>query len=420
MPDNYLSFTKEAIEALPLPPAGQRAMYHDTKVRGLVLRVTAAGSRVFYLYRRVDGKPTKERIGAFPDWSIPLARKRAEERNGDIAQGKARPAAKRAEMTLGELWTWYLDTQARPRKATWQQDEGRWRSHLSQFTDVPLSEVTRQRVRDLHAEVARRLREQATAREVIRHQAVAAEARERGAAVPRRLEVDPHTGEIAANKAIYLLRTMFNAARDHELFAGINPAEGIRAYRETSRDRRLGSEELDRFLVAVADEPDPDTRDWITMALWTAARKSNVLAMRWEQIDWKRREWRIPETKNGDPQTIPLEDVEMALLERRRAASTSEYVFPGRWGRGHLIDGRKPWMRVLAAAGVEDFHVHDLRRTHGSLLADSGASLYLIGKALGHKDPDSTKVYARMALDPIREAKRRALRGLGQTPKIDD
>jgi integrase len=48
--------------------------------------------------------------------------------------------------------------------------------------------------------------------------------------------------------------------------------------------------------------------------------------------------------------------------------------------------------------------VHDLRRTLGSWLAAQGYSLPLIGRALNHSNSVSTAVYARLQLDPVREA----------------
>lgn len=53
---------------------------------------------------------------------------------------------------------------------------------------------------------------------------------------------------------------------------------------------------------------------------------------------------------------------------------------------------------------MRDLRLHDLRRTHGSWMAANGASLPMIGKALGHKNPSTTAIYARLNLDPVRLA----------------
>ncbi len=54
--------------------------------------------------------------------------------------------------------------------------------------------------------------------------------------------------------------------------------------------------------------------------------------------------------------------------------------------------------------GFTRLHIHDLRRSLGSWQAITGASLSIIGKSLGHKSPDSTMIYARLSLDPVRQS----------------
>jgi integrase len=80
------------------------------------------------------------------------------------------------------------------------------------------------------------------------------------------------------------------------------------------------------------------------------------------------------------------------------------HVFPGRDGKGHLVNIAKAWTRIRTRAGLTDVRIHDLRRTLGSWLAASGASLPLIGRALNHTQVSTTAVYARLNLDPVRTA----------------
>jgi integrase len=91
-----------------------------------------------------------------------------------------------------------------------------------------------------------------------------------------------------------------------------------------------------------------------------------------------------------------------------KAAKRLPWVFPGDGPRGHLVEPRKGWERILARAGIENLRIHDLRRSLGSLMADTGASLHIIGKTLSHKRESTTAVYARLMLDPVREAKAKA------------
>lgn len=220
-------------------------------------------------------------------------------------------------------------------------------------------------------------------------------------------QINDSAGPSAANKAIRLLRAIFNRAIRKKVFRGENPALYITPYDEQPRDRRLMAGEVGVFFDALDAEPVADIRDFVLLSLFTAARKSNVLAMRWDQIDLAGPIWRIPQTKNGTAQNIKLGKLEVEILSRRKLenAGASPWVFPGTGKTGHMLDPRKGWMRVLGRAGIEDLHIHDLRRSLGSWMVDTGASIEIIGKALHHKSSLSTRVYAQLSQDPVSEAK---------------
>ncbi|MGH8596264.1 MAG: tyrosine-type recombinase/integrase, partial [Gammaproteobacteria bacterium] len=66
------------------------------------------------------------------------------------------------------------------------------------------------------------------------------------------------------------------------------------------------------------------------------------------------------------------------------------------------------WSTLLERAGITDLRMHDLRRTFGSWQAALGSSSLIIGKSLGHRDPTSTAIYARLNVDPVRASVERA------------
>jgi integrase len=164
----------------------------------------------------------------------------------------------------------------------------------------------------------------------------------------------------------------------------------------------LGAHEVKQFFAAVFAEP-PLYRDFVMFAILTAARRGNCQAARWDEIDWTFKSWRIPKTKTGKPQTVPLTDAAIALLRlRQKDANGSPWIFPSVTGPGHLIDPRKSWRRILKTSGLSDLRIHDLRRSTASWAALQGESLLVIGKMLGHESTEATKVYARLGDDPIR------------------
>lgn len=378
------NFTKPALESLPLPVPGKRDTYHDARVRGLVLRVTSTGAKTFCVYRRVDGQPTRVTVGNFPDLSVEQARRKAEELNGAIAQGEnpnKRKKSAREEMTLQGLLDAF--SVAKQRKKTLAYDQAQFRRYLSHWADKKLSAVERTDVRALHAKVG-----------------------------------SDH-GHYAANRMLALVRSLYNFAIEEGIFRGVNPAIGVSAFAERARERRLYANELPAFFDALANEPNETIRDYVLISLLTGARKSNVLTMKWDQLDFDRAVWQIPQTKNGTPQTVPLTPPALALLQQRAARSSSPWVFPGAGKKGHLTEPKTGWARILKNAGLQDLRLHDLRRTLGSWQIDTGASLAVIGRTLNHKSPAATTIYARLALDPVRESMELAINSMLQAGGVD-
>ena len=372
------NFTKKSIEKAKPSGNDQRAYYYDTTTRGLALAVSPAGKKVFVLYRKVAGRPERITIGPYPDLTIEKARKRADELNGSIALG-GNPAAKRRtiqdEMTLKELFDAYLDRHAKAHKKSWSSDDSMFKTHLANWSHRKISDIRKTDVLTLH----------------------------------HRIGAGKGGHAYAANRVVELLSSMFNKAIEWG-WEGENPASRIRAFKERKRDRFLQPEEFPAFWKALIEELNTTARDYFIVSLLTGARRANVQAMRWSEINWPAETWTIPETKSGEPVTVALSPKAIEILERRKDASNgSEWVFPGLGATGHLIEPKAAWQRICKRAGIEDLRIHDLRRTLGSWQAATGASLPVIGKSLGHKSLGATQVYARLNIDPVRIAVNKAV-----------
>ena len=84
--NNAFAFTHTRLETIKPPKTG-RDSYRDTKVAGLTFVITANASKSFYFVKRINGKPTRLRIGSYPDTSIDDARKEAQKFTGEIVKG---------------------------------------------------------------------------------------------------------------------------------------------------------------------------------------------------------------------------------------------------------------------------------------------------------------------------------------------
>jgi integrase len=133
--------------------------------------------------------------------------------------------------------------------------------------------------------------------------------------------------------------------------------------------------------------------------------------MHWRELDLSSGVWRIPRTKNDEPQNVTLCPEAVAILEARKGSTGGGFVFPSKSASGHMVEPQKAVIRVMARAEIpygrdvpNGVTLHDLRRTLGSWQARTGASLAIIGKSLNHKSPQATAIYARLDLDPVRQS----------------
>jgi integrase len=377
-------FTRERIERLPLPTNEQRAYYYDLKVRGLAVAVSPAGKKTFIVYRKVAGRPERITIGPYTDLSIEQARKRAEQLNSAIAQGNNPAADRRSvrdEFTLKELFDVYLERYAKPHKRTWKQDESLFRCNLHGWQLRKIGTIKKADVVALHARIGR-LRAKKTT-----------------------------TGKrTTANRTVELLGSMFNRAIRDYGWKGTNPAAGVTSFHEEERARFLGAAELRPFFQALADEPNEIIRDFFLLALFTGARRANLQAMTWPAVNWELASWTIPadQAKGRKTLEVALSPEALRILESRKAAAVDQWVFPGTGKTGHLVEPKTAWTRICRRAGIRDLRLHDLRRTLGSWQAGTGASLVIIGKSLGHSSVETTQIYARLLLEPVRAAVEKA------------
>lgn len=369
-----INFTKTALENLIDQHEGERLVVYDTKQAGLIAELREGGTLSFYVFRRQRGGPPKRiRIGPYPEVTIEGARDQAKVIVVELVKGNdpnLSRRAKRQEATLKDLFTHWLETHAKLHKRTWEEDERQFNTLLVGWHTRRLSAVNRNDVRALHARIGK------------------------------------DNGPYAANRLLALIRAMFNKAGDVG-FDGANPTKGVKKFKEQSRDRFLQPDEMTSFFAAVDAEPDATLRDFFKMCLYTGARKMNVCAMRWEDINFPAATWRIPDTKSGEPVTIHLPSPAVELLKARLETRENGYpwVFPGgkKNRASHLSSPKDAWKRLVDRGGFKDLRLHDLRRTLGSFQAAAGASMAIIGKSLGHKaGSPATAVYARMNLDPVR------------------
>jgi integrase len=316
-------------------------------------------------------------LGKYPVMTIQAARQRAIELISQIGRGTDPRATSAASAgTVEHLFREYLEHHAKPHCKTWKEMEGYFRNYFGPIKGLPLLALSKAQVQHWHAEIGRL------------------------------------HGPRAANHAITLLSAMFNKGIDWDLVEH-NPASRVKKFKRNQRERFLLPAEIPVFLKAV--ESLDESGAFYLLCLYTGARKTNVASMRWQDIDMDRYVWCIPDTKNGQPQFVPLIPSAVSILESRQLNNHTAWVFPSsKSSTGYRTRFQVSWGKLRESTNLRDLNIHDLRRTLASWEAMTGANISVISKTMGHRHLASTQIYARLDLASVRTAMEAAIAAILQ------
>lgn len=168
----------------------------------------------------------------------------------------------------------------------------------------------------------------------------------------------------------------------------------------------LTLDQVTKLKQALDEEADQVAASFIRLALTTGMRKSALMSLRWDDIDFERGfiTLRGDAAKKGKTEIIPMSQAARSILVP--LPHGSNYVFPGKDG-GQRQDFRRVALRVKKKAGLpDDFRpLHGLRHAYASFLASSGkVDLYMLQKLLTHSSPQMTQRYAHLADEAMQRA----------------
>ena len=368
----------------------KRTYLFDTTQAGLVVQITKSGTKTFQVryWDSLRKKTIIQTVGRYPGVSIANAREIVAQKIFDIKSGvdvTAQARKKRHEENFDTAFNRWLNF-AKQHKRTWVTDEQRYRKHIKKkFGNLRVSEIDRQTIKSWFYALTKKMK------------------------------------DASANRVLAIVKTVYN----QELPDLPNPTKGIKMFQEQRRDRFLQPEELKRFFTALDNQSTPHfLKDYILVSLYTGARKSNVLGMKWKDIDFVNSAWTIhPEdSKNKSRMIIPLVGEVIAIILKRKNKAKSLFVFPtigrSRSKTGHMVDPRTAWKDLIRRAKIDNVRLHDLRRTLGSYQTMTGASSTVVGKTLGHKSQQATATYARLNLDPVRDSMETAVKAMLATKEL--
>jgi integrase len=363
----------------------------DDELPGFGLRVFKSGKRSYLIQYRSAGRSRRYSIGVHGVWTTELARKEAKIQLGRVAQGD-NPAEERQldnkAVTVKELCELYLkDFEAglllgkggRPKKATTMvTDTGRINRHI-----VPL--IGTRRVKDLvKADVNKVLKD-----------IIAGKTRVSVKTKKLRGRANVRGGAGTATRTVGLLGGILTYAVEAGIIES-NPAHGIRKPKDNVRTRRLTEAEYrtlgEMLRAAGQDEKYTITVDIIRQIALTGCRRSEIIGLKWKEVDTETSCLRLADSKEGASiRPIGLPVVE--FLEARRRQKVGSYVFPGYGVDNAFGSFPNHWEQLFRKSPLPDVTPHVLRHSFASLANDLGFTEVTIAALVGHSKGSVTSKY---------------------------
>lgn len=374
-----MKLTKLRVEGLLAPTSGQ-ALYWDNELRGFGVRVSSTGKRSYIAQGRVQGKTRRVTIGPHGRWTCEEARKEARELLRDMDRGVDPQVTKKQNevygKTLREVMVDYL--RDRNLKATSVADiERHITKSLKDWADEPVVNITREAC-------DKRFNELST----------------QGLNGKR-------AGPQQANQAFIILRALLTYARgkyrapDGSPILADNPVAVLsdtkQWHRSQPRFTRIPTDKINEVwlllhAISTGNDHTASSRTGaaiIAFLLLTGARWSEAAKLTWDRVNMEEGWWHLPDSKNRNPVTLPINKPLRALLEQREQVQDNPYVFPARSGGKHIIDARPTMVKVAKVAGLH-LTPHDLRRTFRAVAGECGIELWKTKLLMNHRLNDVT------------------------------
>jgi integrase len=358
-------------------PEAKDVTYWDDELRGFGLRVWPSGRKVYIATTRVKGRLRKVTIGPHGPTTPEKARVKAHQIISEAKAGND-PVKEmdqtRKSPTMKELGERFLKDYVAVRcKPTTQYE---YRRSVELFINPRIgtrkaSDIERKDIAELH----------------------------------HNMRETPYQ----ANRTLGVLSKMFNLAEvwglrpDHS-----NPCLHVKKFPEQKRERFLSPEEyaaLGKTLneIEIDGSETRSAINAIRLLMLTGCRLGEIMTLKWDYVDMRARELRLPDSKTG-AKIVHFGQAVADMLKEIERIEGNPWVITGKKEGARLTDLQHPWRRVRARAGLDDLRIHDLRHSYASGALALGEGLPMIGKLLGHTQVQTTARYAHLANDPVKAA----------------
>jgi integrase len=347
-----MRLTTSTIATLSLGDGEADRIWFDDEVPGFGLRIRNTGSRTWVYQYKIQRRTRRVVIGKVSAIKLAKAREIAADYHARVRQGgdpvtEKRVQIERASHTFGPLAEQYLErrkTALRPR--SWTATALYLQKHAAPLHTLPVDSVNLRTIAGLLG------------------------------------RIEKTTGPVAANRCRAALSSMFSWAM-REGLAQSNPTLNTNKREEHPRDHVLTNDEI-RHVWAAAEGAYGDI---IKLLILTGQRREEIGSLRWSEVNLDRKLISLPRerTKNARPHEIPISPTAASILSghTRSPNPEREFVFGrrpfGGWSRS------KQALDALLGDRVRPWHLHDLRRTAATGMADIGVQPHIIETVLNHQ-----------------------------------
>ena len=363
------------IDELSVPEGKSKDEISFSDVPGL--RVVVSRKSKTFMFRGVfNGKKISTTLGKYPEMSLDQAINIVLAFQNKLKMGiNPIDEIKKIENipTLAHFFYKVYLPLAKLNKKSWKDDVSRFKNHIEPtLGNIQLNQITSAMLSDLMLEIKTEDRANAT-----------------------------------VNRSRALLSSMFNVAFEREIIEQSPMSRVKKLVEQNQIERYLSDDELKRLMNVLANHHAHDIDNQIIvgiveMLLLTGARKGEVLNLKWSDLDENNHLWKLNENKSGKPRIIQLNSQAQQII--RRMSRKYLYVFANPKTGLPFNDIRKTFQKILEAAQIENFRIHDLRHNFASMAVNNGCDIYVVQHLLGHASPTTTQRYAHLRQDTLRNA----------------
>jgi integrase len=313
----------------------------------------------YYIDVYYKGTRIRECVGE----SKRLAERVYAKRKAELVENKFFDKRKVSKTKLSELVELYLEY-SKTHKRSYERDRSSTKTLLKYMGDRKLNQITPLRIE-----------------EYIKTRLNQISYRKKG-------KVSPAT----VNRELACLKHMFTKAIEWSLIYQ-NPVKKVKSLKERNKRLRfLSAEEIEKLLNCCSGYLMPIVK----MAIFSGMRKSEILNLKWKDVDFHNNLILLTDTKSGKRREIPLNRTLKEVMLSVPRHFKSDYIFCHQDGKPYS-DLRKSFNTTLKKAGIEDFTFHDLRHTFASHMVMNGVDINTLKEILGHSSIAMTQRYAHLA-----------------------